>query len=68
MKVGVLGSGQLALMLAQESADTNIEVIPIGHKISDKLEQYCDPIYGDMNDPVLLEKFLAHVDVVTYET
>ena len=68
MKVGVLGSGQLALMLAQESADTNIEVIPIGHKISDKLEQYCDPIYGDMNDPVLLEKFLAQVDVVTYET
>jgi 5-(carboxyamino)imidazole ribonucleotide synthase len=68
MKVGVLGSGQLALMLAQASADTNIEVIPIGHKISDKLELYCDPIYGDMNDPVLLEKFLAQVDVVTYET
>jgi 5-(carboxyamino)imidazole ribonucleotide synthase len=68
MKVGVLGSGQLALMLAQESVGTNIEVIPIGHKISDKLEQYCEPIYGDMNDSVLLEKFLAQVDVVTYET
>lgn len=68
MKVGVLGSGQLALMLAQASVGTNIKVIPIGQKISDKLEQYCEPIYGDMNDPVLLEKFLAQVDVVTYET
>jgi 5-(carboxyamino)imidazole ribonucleotide synthase len=68
MKVGVLGSGQLALMLAQASMDTNIEVVPIGHKILDKLDLYCVPIYGDMNDPILLEKFLAQVDVVTYET
>lgn len=68
MKVGVLGSGQLALMLAQASVGTDIEVVPIGHKILDKLDLYCSPIYGDMNDPILLEKFLAQVDVVTYET
>ena len=37
MKVGVLGSGQLALMLAQASVGTDIEVVPIGHKILDKL-------------------------------
>lgn len=68
MKVGVLGAGQLALMLAQASVGTNIKVVPIGHNISDKLELYCEPIYGDMNDSVLLEEFLAQVDVVTYET
>lgn len=68
MKVGVLGAGQLALMLAQEAEGDSVQVVPFGSQRNVLLERYSTPVYGDINNADELKAFVDSVDVVTYET
>lgn len=68
MKVGVLGTGQLALMMAQASQDLDLDFIPFGEKGGKQLADFCSPAYGSMSDAEALAKFIDSVDVVTYES
>lgn len=68
MKVGILGGGQLALMLNQAAVKLNVETIcldPASDACAGKVTQ-C--IHADFNDENALAQLAKHADVLTYET
>lgn len=68
MKVGVLGTGQLALMMAQANQELGFEFTPYGEQGGDSLDTFCTPIYASMEQQGKLDAFFESVDVVTYES
>ncbi|MCY4046131.1 MAG: 5-(carboxyamino)imidazole ribonucleotide synthase [Cellvibrionales bacterium] len=68
MKVGILGTGQLALMMAQANQGLGLEIIPFGGKGGKFLSSVCAPVEGDLNDQTAVDAFIDSVDVVTYES
>ncbi len=67
MKVGVLGAGQLARMIALAGYPLGVEFIfldPSADACANKLGEH---LHGDYNDPRLLEQLAERADVVTYE-
>lgn len=67
MKVGILGAGQLARMIALAGFPLGVEFIfldPSEDACANGLGQH---LHGDYNDPRLLAELAERADVVTYE-
>ena len=67
MKVGILGTGQLSLMMAQAN-NLDVEFIPYGEKGCRGLDDFCTPVYASMDDQQALNQFLNDVDVCTFDS
>lgn len=70
MKIGILGAGQLSLLMAQANTDSDIHIFPFGDETCANLKDYAHPVYTTqgLNDAKTLKDFIDSVDVVTYET
>jgi len=66
-RIGILGAGQLALMLAQAGKAMDVEVICAGQP-GDCAEQVAQIIPVDLDDAAAVAGFAATVDVVTIES
>jgi 5-(carboxyamino)imidazole ribonucleotide synthase len=67
LRVGVLGAGQLALMLAQAGTELGIEVVCAGQP-GDCAAQAAEVQAVDLNQAAAVAAFAAQVDVVTVES
>jgi 5-(carboxyamino)imidazole ribonucleotide synthase len=67
MKVGILGAGQLARMIALAGYPLGLEFIFLDPSVDACANTLGEHLYGDYNDPVLLAELADHADVVTYE-
>lgn len=68
MKIGILGAGQLARMLALAAYPLGFKTLCIDPTENACATQVTDVIKADYKDENALKKFLADVDCVTYET
>jgi 5-(carboxyamino)imidazole ribonucleotide synthase len=66
-RIGVLGAGQLALMLAQAGAGLGVEVVCAGQP-GDCAAQVAPLVVVDLNDAAEVAAFAAQVDLVTIES
>lgn len=66
-RVGVLGAGQLALMLAQAGKQIDVAVICAGQS-GDCAEQIAPLVVVDLNDAAAVAAFAASVDLLTIES
>ena len=66
-RVGVLGAGQLALMLAQAGKQIDVDVICAGQP-GDCAEQVAPLVAVDLNDAAAVAAFAADVDLLTIES
>jgi len=66
-RIGILGAGQLALMLAQAGKALDVEVICAGQR-GDCAEQVVEVVPVDLDDAADVAAFAAGVDVVTIES
>jgi 5-(carboxyamino)imidazole ribonucleotide synthase len=66
-RIGILGAGQLALMLAQASKALDVDVICAGQP-GDCAEQAAEVISVDLDDAAAVARFAATVDVLTIES
>jgi 5-(carboxyamino)imidazole ribonucleotide synthase len=67
MRIGVLGAGQLAFMLAQAGAGLGVEVVCAGQP-GDCAEQVATVVPVDLNDAAEVAAFAEQVDLVTIES
>lgn len=68
MKIGILGGGQLARMLAVSAKSMGIDIICIDPKINCSAEKFAKVIHCDFNDLDEIDRNFQGVDCVTYET
>jgi len=66
-RIGILGAGQLALMLAQASAALDIDVVCAG-QLGDCAEQVAEVKVVDLDNVDAVAAFAAEVDLVTIES
>ncbi len=66
-RIGILGAGQLALMLAQAGQKLGVEVVCAGQP-GDCAEQAATVVHVDLNNAAEVAAFAAQVDVVTVES
>lgn len=66
-RIGILGAGQLALMLAQAGKALEVDVVCAGQR-GDCAEQVAEVIPVDLDDAAAVAGFAADVDVVTIES
>lgn len=66
-RIGILGAGQLALMLAQASEALDVEVVCAGQS-GDCAEQAAEVMSVDLDDASAVAAFAAQVDLVTIES
>ena len=66
-RIGVLGAGQLALMLAEAAPSLGLEVICAG-KPGDCAGQVAEIVNVDLEDPAQVRAFSKTVDVLTFES
>lgn len=67
MKVGILGAGQLARMIALAGYPLGVEFIVLDPSAEACSTVLCEHLLGDYNDPALLAELAERADVVTYE-
>jgi 5-(carboxyamino)imidazole ribonucleotide synthase len=67
MKIGILGAGQLARMIALAGYPLGLEFIVLDPSKEACSSQIATHLLGDYDDPVLLAKLAEQSDVVTYE-
>jgi len=67
MKVGVLGAGQLARMIALSGIPLGLEFIFLDPSADACANRLGEHLHGDYNDPKLLAQLAERADVVTYE-
>ncbi|MCK9635801.1 MAG: 5-(carboxyamino)imidazole ribonucleotide synthase [Methylobacter tundripaludum] len=67
MRVGVLGAGQLARMIALAGTPLGLEFIFLDPSADACANKLGEPLIGDYNDPNLLAQLAERADVVTYE-
>jgi 5-(carboxyamino)imidazole ribonucleotide synthase len=67
MKVGVLGAGQLARMIALAGVPLGLEFIFLDPSADACANRLGEALIGDYNDPKLLAQLAERADVVTYE-
>jgi 5-(carboxyamino)imidazole ribonucleotide synthase len=67
MKIGILGAGQLARMLALAGYPLGVEFIVLDPSADACSTLLCEHLLGDYNDPGLLAVLAECADVVTYE-
>src|SRR4051812_17877516 len=67
-KVGILGGGQLAAMLAEAAMRLGLRPVILAKGTMDPAAQLChDVLFGSYTDGVLLAQFLRQVDLVAFE-
>lgn len=67
-RVGILGGGQLARMLAESAWRMGFRPITLALSAEDPAAQICpDSVYGSLTDPIALRRFLSQVDTVVFE-
>jgi 5-(carboxyamino)imidazole ribonucleotide synthase len=67
MKVGILGAGQLARMIALAGYPLGLDFIFLDPSADACAHQLGEHLVGDYDDPDLLAELAAKADVVTYE-
>jgi 5-(carboxyamino)imidazole ribonucleotide synthase len=67
MKVGILGAGQLARMIALAGYPLGVEFVFLDPSADACANPLGEHLLGDYNDPRLLAELAARADVVTYE-
>ena len=67
MKIGILGAGQLARMIALAGFPLGLEFIFLDPAIDSCANRLGEHLHGDYSDPVLLAELAERADVVTYE-
>ncbi len=67
MKVGVLGAGQLARMIALAGVPLGLDFIFLDPSADACANRLGEALIGDYNDPNLLAQLAERTDVVTYE-
>lgn len=67
MKIGIIGAGQLAQMLAQAAVSLGIKVKCIAESMHDCAEPVADLFVIDHQDEESLQAFADSVDIITYE-
>jgi 5-(carboxyamino)imidazole ribonucleotide synthase len=67
MKVGILGAGQLARMIALAGVPLGVEFIFLDPSADACANRLGEPLTGNYNDPELLAQLAERADVVTYE-
>ncbi|MGZ5027357.1 MAG: 5-(carboxyamino)imidazole ribonucleotide synthase [Methylobacter sp.] len=67
MKVGVLGAGQLARMIALAGVPLGLDFIFLDPSADACANRLGEALIGDYNDPNLLAQLAERADVVTYE-
>lgn len=67
MKIGILGGGQLGMMLAQAASALNHTTLCLHSTEDCPAASVTDVMVGDFNDIEDLHRFADQVDVITYE-
>ena len=67
IKVGIIGGGQLGMMLAKASKKLNIAPLIYSNTKDAPAAKVAKVYYGDFDDIKKIKKFINQVDVVTYE-
>ncbi|WP_411727444.1 5-(carboxyamino)imidazole ribonucleotide synthase [Methyloglobulus sp.] len=67
MKVGILGAGQLARMIALAGYPLGLDFIFLDPSVDACANKLGEHLHGDYSDPVLLAELARRADVVTYE-
>lgn len=67
MRVGVLGAGQLARMIALAGVPLGLEFVFLDPSADACANRLGEPLVGDYRDPALLAQLAERADVVTYE-
>jgi 5-(carboxyamino)imidazole ribonucleotide synthase len=67
MKIGILGAGQLARMIALAGYPLGLDFIFLDPSIDACANKLGEHLHGDYNDPELLAQLAERADVVTYE-
>jgi 5-(carboxyamino)imidazole ribonucleotide synthase len=67
MRVGILGDGQLAMMLAQASKHINVETLCFSSQQNSPASHESEIFTGDINSQDDLKRFAQSVDVITFE-
>lgn len=68
MKVGILGGGQLARMLAISAIPLDIEIICIDPNTNCSAKQVTRVMHCDLDDVDKIDEYFHNVDCITYET
>ncbi|MBB5061969.1 5-(carboxyamino)imidazole ribonucleotide synthase [Granulicella mallensis] len=66
-RIGILGAGQLALMLAEAGRRLDVDIVCAG-QAGDCAEQVAPVVAVDLNDAAAVTTFAAQVDLVTIES
>jgi 5-(carboxyamino)imidazole ribonucleotide synthase len=66
-RIGILGAGQLALMLAQAGKRLDVDIVCAG-QLGDCAEQAAELMVVDLDDATAVAAFAAQVDLVTIES
>lgn len=67
MKIGILGGGQLARMLALAAIPMGLDIVCYSDASENCAEAVCKVYKGALNDEKALSDFAAIVDVITFE-
>ena len=67
IKVGIIGGGQLGMMLAQASSKLNIIPFIYANTKDAPAARIAKTYYGNFDDDKKIKKFINKVDVITYE-
>ena len=67
IKVGIIGGGQLGMMLAKASKRLNIIPLIYSNTKDSPAAKVAKVYYGDFDDIKKIKKFINQVDIVTYE-
>jgi len=68
MKVGILGSGQLGMMLAEAGRAIGVECLCYGPDTNPCAASACEVIIGDFEDQSKIRQLVERVDVITVES
>ena len=67
IKVGIIGGGQLGMMLAEASSKLNIVPLIYSNTKDSPAAKVAKTYYGNFNDDKKIRKFISKVDLITYE-
>lgn len=66
--IGIIGDGQLAMMLSEAAKRLNLSTICYGQNQNSPASYTSKVMLGSLDDTAVFNEFINNVDVVTYET
>lgn len=67
MQIGILGAGQLAMMLAQAARSLNIKTLCFTDQDNTPASHHSEIFLGNLDNPTDLKDFAKQVDIITLE-